>query len=219
MVVRVCQDGKVWTATEAQELREMHRIVCGTGGICRFNCNKASEHRLPLQLTPEQLHVGRVHGFLEQAEKEVAVEAPAATASWWSVAWQAVTSLFSTNEPQTRLESEPTTEPTLSNVPLRYRVFEDLWSQGFFITSGSKFGGDLLIYNSDPRTAHATAIIFILPSSTLSPQDLVAYGRLARAVKKNCTLAYINQAGDLRYTTLTHASTTSRAGRPRVPRG
>jgi len=29
---------------------------------------------------------------------------------------------------------------------LRYRVFRDIWSRGFYLTTGGKFGGDFLVY-------------------------------------------------------------------------
>ncbi|EQC41485.1 hypothetical protein SDRG_01452 [Saprolegnia diclina VS20] len=233
MVICACVDGKVWTAAEVQELRETHRIVCGSGGICRHNSNKASEHRLPMQLTPAQLYVGRLHGFLEQDKPTPAVldEPPTeAATSWWTNAWVALKALFNpapmTDAPgspqaKRRKLSDPDAKDSAVavDVPLHHRVFEDLWSQGFYITSGSKFGGDFLIYNADPVTTHASAIIFVLVSATLSPQDIVGYGRLARAVKKNCVLAYLNQRRCLSYTTLTHTSTTSRADRPRGPHG
>ncbi|KDO34784.1 hypothetical protein SPRG_00845 [Saprolegnia parasitica CBS 223.65] len=233
MVVRACVDGKVWTAAEVQELRETHRIVCGSGGVCRHNSNKASEHRLPMQLTPAQLYVGRLHGFLEQDEPTPAVvdELPTeAIASWWTHAWDVFKALFvpapTIDAPKTpqakrrKLSDHDAKDCAVAlDVPLHHRVFADLWSQGFYITSGSKFGGDFLIYNADPVTTHASAIIFVLARATLSPQDIVGYGRLARAVKKNCVLAYLNQRQCLSYMTLTHTSTTSRAGRPRGPHG
>lgn len=29
---------------------------------------------------------------------------------------------------------------------IRYKVFKDLWSKGFYLTCGMKFGGDFLVY-------------------------------------------------------------------------
>lgn len=29
---------------------------------------------------------------------------------------------------------------------LRFKVFRDLWQKGYYLTSGSKFGGDFLVY-------------------------------------------------------------------------
>ena len=29
---------------------------------------------------------------------------------------------------------------------LKFKIFEDLWNKGFYITDGSKFGGDFLAY-------------------------------------------------------------------------
>lgn len=32
---------------------------------------------------------------------------------------------------------------------LRYKVFKDLWSKGFYLTCGIKFGGDFLVYEGE----------------------------------------------------------------------
>ncbi|CAH0729738.1 unnamed protein product, partial [Brenthis ino] len=37
----------------------------------------------------------------------------------------------------------------------RYAVFKDLWEKGHYITSGSKFGADYLVYPGDPVKFHA----------------------------------------------------------------
>jgi tRNA-splicing endonuclease subunit Sen34 len=29
---------------------------------------------------------------------------------------------------------------------IRYKVFKDLWTKGFYLTCGLKFGGDFLVY-------------------------------------------------------------------------
>jgi len=29
---------------------------------------------------------------------------------------------------------------------IRYKVFKDLWSKGYYLTCGMKFGGDFLVY-------------------------------------------------------------------------
>lgn len=36
--------------------------------------------------------------------------------------------------------------PTNSTEYLRFRVFKEFWTQGYFLTQGSKFGGDFLVY-------------------------------------------------------------------------
>lgn len=38
------------------------------------------------------------------------------------------------------------TFPSNAMQNLRYRVFKEFWEQGYFLTHGSKFGGDFLVY-------------------------------------------------------------------------
>lgn len=48
-----------------------------------------------------------------------------------------------------RLDQEIPAEwsyPESKQEQLRYRVYRDLWNQGFFLSNGSKFGGDFLVY-------------------------------------------------------------------------
>lgn len=34
---------------------------------------------------------------------------------------------------------------------MRYRIFQDLWERGYYLTAGSKFGGDFLVYPGEGR--------------------------------------------------------------------
>lgn len=36
--------------------------------------------------------------------------------------------------------------PSTTDEKLKYAVFKDLWEKNFYITNGSKFGGDFLVY-------------------------------------------------------------------------
>ena len=36
--------------------------------------------------------------------------------------------------------------PSTETEKLRYKVFREFWEQGYYMTSGSKFGGDFLVY-------------------------------------------------------------------------
>ena len=38
------------------------------------------------------------------------------------------------------------TFPSTDMEKLKYKVFCDLWEKGHFLTAGSKFGGDFLVY-------------------------------------------------------------------------
>lgn len=47
----------------------------------------------------------------------------------------------------------------------KMRVFGDLYERGFYLTSGSKFGGHIMAYQGDPVMYHATFVVKILQSS------------------------------------------------------
>ena len=40
----------------------------------------------------------------------------------------------------------PWTFPNTEKEKLQYLVFKDLWENGYYLTDGSKFGGDFLVY-------------------------------------------------------------------------
>ena len=76
----------------------------------------------------------------------------------------------------------------------KYAVFCNLWDKGYYITNGAKFGSDYLLYPGDPSSYHSQYIVKIMPSTELcSPNQFLAYGRLASAVKKTFVLAIVNQ--------------------------
>ncbi|KAF0747145.1 hypothetical protein AaE_007842, partial [Aphanomyces astaci] len=195
----------------------MARIVCGSGCICRESSNKAPLCRIPLQVTSEQLHVGRLHGFLAPPPATATAEATPTPVlrDWWHNMWNAVTSWFQ-SPPSERISdsNRPPKRPKTDNgalvnlipkgksssslmdavnttdVPLRHRVFQDLWEKGLYITSGSKFGGDFLIYDADPLTTHAKAIVLVAESPIVCASALAGFCRLARAVKKSWVVAF-----------------------------
>ncbi len=74
----------------------------------------------------------------------------------------------------------------------RYTVFEDLWQKGYYLTNGSKFGGDFLAYSGDPLQYHAHYVIIVkFSEEELTPLDVISYGRLGVTVKKTPVLASV----------------------------
>ncbi|KAF9188144.1 tRNA-splicing endonuclease subunit [Haplosporangium sp. Z 767] len=73
-------------------------------------------------------------------------------------------------------------------------IFKHLWAtQKFFLAPGMKFGGDYLLYRSDPLVCHASLIAKVEdPDEQLSLTNLVSRARLASTVQKQyliCSLA------------------------------
>ncbi|XP_078511102.1 tRNA-splicing endonuclease subunit Sen34 [Lissotriton helveticus] len=86
---------------------------------------------------------------------------------------------------------------------VRYRVFRDLWERGYFLTSGSKFGGDFLVYPGDPMRFHAHFIALCFAQEEEIPlSDIISAGRLGTNVKKTVLLCSVNVEGMVSYTSL-----------------
>lgn len=73
---------------------------------------------------------------------------------------------------------------------LKSLVYSDLWEKGYYVTHGDKFGGDFLVYVGDPICFHAVFIVKCVENDrTITPSEIVAFGRLGTAVKKRAVLA------------------------------
>ena len=88
----------------------------------------------------------------------------------------------------------------------RLATFRDLWKSGYFLTDGSKFGGDFLVYCGDPVKYHAKYIVICIKNSHVleeaRTQDLVARCRLGAGVKKIVLFSWLE--GDrIKYKSLT----------------
>lgn len=92
------------------------------------------------------------------------------------------------------------------HVRLRAQVFHDLWQQGYYVSSASKFGGDYLIYPRNPVKCHAEAIVIVkLAFTPFRVLDIVSMGRMAAMVKKKLLLAtQRTQDGEVEYLELDH---------------
>eukprot|EP00079_Xenopus_tropicalis_P010299 XP_002935038.2 PREDICTED: tRNA-splicing endonuclease subunit Sen34 [Xenopus tropicalis] len=86
---------------------------------------------------------------------------------------------------------------------VRYKVFKSLWQKGYFLTSGSKFGGDFLVYPGDPMRFHAHFIAICFPYKEEIPlSDIVTAGRLGTNVKKTVLLCSADEGGEVTFTSL-----------------
>lgn len=73
---------------------------------------------------------------------------------------------------------------------LKCKVFCDLWEKGYYITGGSKFGGDYLVYKGDPLLYHALFIVKCMDvDKEILPREIVTFGRLGNSVKKKSVFA------------------------------
>lgn len=84
---------------------------------------------------------------------------------------------------------------------LKYRIFKDLIAnKHYFITSGSKFGGDFLVYPGEPIKFHAFFIVVcVLPETELSLIDIIMHARLGTMTKKTFVIASLNKYDEITY--------------------
>ncbi|XP_059158947.1 tRNA-splicing endonuclease subunit Sen34-like [Physella acuta] len=93
--------------------------------------------------------------------------------------------------------------PMTERERLRYCVFKDLWEKGFYLTSGSKFGGDFLVYPGDPARYHSHYIaICKTQHEEIHCLDIVTLGRLASNVRKTALLCTVDRSKSVVYTSL-----------------
>ncbi|XP_053382948.1 tRNA-splicing endonuclease subunit Sen34-like [Mercenaria mercenaria] len=93
--------------------------------------------------------------------------------------------------------------PSTREEKLRYKVYKDFWERGHFLTSGSKFGGDFLVYPGDPSRFHSFFIAICKPhDEEMTALDVVTMGRLGTSVKKTVVICFEDKNGQLCYTSL-----------------
>ncbi|KAJ1649905.1 tRNA-splicing endonuclease subunit [Coemansia sp. RSA 1836] len=68
---------------------------------------------------------------------------------------------------------------------VRFDMYRDLHSRGFFITRGIKFGADYMLYPGEPMRYHSHYVVSLVEhDQAITPRELVALGRLGTSVKK-----------------------------------
>jgi len=81
----------------------------------------------------------------------------------------------------------------------KYFIYEYLWSRGFYLTSGAKFGGHYLVYSGDPLRYHSSFILLCIRNRSefeaIRLRQLITFGRLATNVKKTYLIAYCDKNG------------------------
>ncbi|KAJ1730183.1 tRNA-splicing endonuclease subunit [Coemansia biformis] len=75
--------------------------------------------------------------------------------------------------------------PETDRERLRFDLYKDLHSRGFYITRGIKFGGDYLLYPGEPLRHHSSHVVTLVDhAQKITPRELVTIGRVCTAVKK-----------------------------------
>ena len=92
----------------------------------------------------------------------------------------------------------------------KYLVFEKLHSLGYYITDGTIFGGDYIVYPHDPERFHAQFVVNIKPwGQEFYPTNIISFGRLGVSVKKAPVLASVNpETNEVEFITITWQGVT-----------
>jgi tRNA-intron lyase len=92
---------------------------------------------------------------------------------------------------------------TLFNSSCKWRAYRRLWSAGYYLTCGGKFGADFLVYPGSPSEYHSQFMLICIEPNyeqkmqkqQLTIKQLITYARMATSVKKTLLLAYCRLRG------------------------
>ena len=177
-VTRVGDRFFMWDAVEVARLRYFGRVAITAIGSCPTKtATRGKAAALPVMLSDE--------------------EASALVGAGW------VRVVNAMGEP---VDASATLAAAVSGDPdgvraQRRLVWRDLWSRGYSLTNGIKFGCDYLCYRADPTAVHAAFMVVVLREGAgVRPLSLVAVSRVATTALKIAVVAWANtEAGTVRY--------------------
>lgn len=162
-----------------------------TGGPSYLHETNLSSHDSEMTSTTQQEHSSKILQQQQQEEsqreKGCVIQIPTKmplckTKSFPILQW---------NNPESQIEQ------------VKFKVFKDLWERGYYITTGSKYGGDFLVYLGDPFKFHSSYVVMVmLPSKKFGMLDLISIGRLAATVKKTAVLATVDGSINVIYSSI-----------------
>lgn len=75
---------------------------------------------------------------------------------------------------------------------IRYYAYRQLWRSGFYLTHGTKFACDFLVYESDPAVCHAKYMLFCRETEAeITALEILLKGRLSVQVGKEPVFAIV----------------------------
>jgi tRNA-splicing endonuclease subunit Sen34 len=214
----------VWKPQHIHALRVRHRIVGALVGALPAHKGQAAERGAPLSMSFEETLAASEAGIVEVVDNDSAdppgepqlVRPDGAEGS--EGAHAALEMLEGKGAGFMHLATECTQwlEAPLPVLPpselrlarphreLHALVFRTLWSLGYFLTTGFKFGGDFLCYGEDPMSCHAIAIVHVLTPGRpeLRRVERSCFGRLATAARKLAILATATPEGEVHWRAL-----------------
>ncbi|KAI9291918.1 tRNA-intron endonuclease catalytic domain-like protein [Neoconidiobolus thromboides FSU 785] len=186
----------LWNLKDVELLRSRYRMVCNFIGCLPSNPLQNHDNSLPALLAFEQLLI------LLNLDNIPLKNEPPISIHLEQFSIKKGNDLSHLKEYEKLYNALPKAPPALL-APLnrisnssKYLVYLYLYQapQKFFITSGSKFGGDYLLYYDDPERCHSRHIVNTYePNQLFTLNQLVSYGRLATGVNKTRVLATVKK--------------------------
>ena len=85
--------------------------------------------------------------------------------------------------------------PRTSSTDSKFKVFHEFWKKGYWVTQAAKYGGDFLIYDTNPSQSHAKFIVSVT-SGNVDNLEVLCLVRLATAVNKIAIFCWWNLEQD-----------------------
>nr|CAG4718908.1 unnamed protein product [Naegleria fowleri] len=212
----------IYDAKSVEILRNTYRILATPFGSLPNYTQQNVFNSLPCLITPESVTLGIEHGFIRVFEdlhssnvnrlQDLMLNAPAATSSSSKLASGHNSGVNQTifkfqigyeqailNQNTCYEEPKDITQIwTYPQTPFqfeKYQIFKDLHNNGFFLSSGDKFGCDFLAYRGDPVLHHAEFMIYIQEiDKPIEPHLIISIGRLGNTVHKTVLFASWNSS-------------------------
>ncbi|CEP12273.1 hypothetical protein [Parasitella parasitica] len=171
----------VFDAKDVHLLRTKYRVVGALNGTLPQFPLQNTFYGLPLILLPEEVELLVNRGWANIIQKT------SKTASITTVMQKPHVTTATNTAVQERKKINAT-------------VFDFFWLQGYYITSGIKFGGHFLLYPDDPMCVHSEYIVSVKDKhQDILPLEIIGMGRAATNVKKTFVLAANDQEQVLCY--------------------
>ncbi|KAL3149941.1 hypothetical protein ABBQ38_013303 [Trebouxia sp. C0009 RCD-2024] len=205
-------EGYIWDPDGVKWLRQHCRIVGGLTGSTAEQKQHKSAGGLPCKLSAEELALALRQGWVTTVEPPSHPEGPeksSAGVCLQAPAWLTAVlnkkpvQLPVTSRAQCSAGSEATYPPLAGVVTdtgpdiigissNKAAVFSSLHASGYFVTDGSKFGSDYLLYPGDPLFYHAQFTVQVLDhQATVKPALLVGGARGSHSARKHLLLASV----------------------------
>uniref|UniRef100_A0A914YZC6 tRNA-intron lyase n=1 Tax=Panagrolaimus superbus TaxID=310955 RepID=A0A914YZC6_9BILA len=79
-------------------------------------------------------------------------------------------------------------------------VFKNLWQRGFYLSCGLKFACDFLVYEGQPGKVHSSYVCHVKSvNDDISFKWMQLHGRIAKSVKKEILIAFVDDFGEVYY--------------------